>query len=73
MENTAKVSTEPTAVPPPAPQEWIFEIAESARKAEKNLQNYIAKYPVRSVAIAVGLGFAAHLILKNLPARQEQL
>jgi hypothetical protein len=75
MENTAKISTAPTtaAVPPPAPQEWIFEIAESARRAENNLQEYIGKNPVKSVAIAMGLGFAVHLILKSIPARQEQV
>jgi hypothetical protein len=78
MENTAKISISPAAVPPPAPHDWVFEVAESARKAESSLQNFISENPVRSVAIAVGLGFATQLIFKNLatnrvPRSQEQL
>jgi hypothetical protein len=73
MENTAKINTLPTAaVPPPAPQEWVFEIAESARKAEASLQSYISENPIQSVAIALGLGFVANLIVKSVSSSRSR-
>jgi hypothetical protein len=80
MENTANVSVQPlnpsvnpNAVSPSSPQEWIFEIAEAARKAEDSLQNFIIENPVTCVAIAIGIGYAVNLIVKIASSPQEHL